>query len=325
MTKYVALQQQDRIGSAARRTRVVRVLLGTVVAFVGITGSACQSSVAKASPLFAPGSPFRTTIPANAALDPNSDAMIARISRREGVNAALIQFAIPIYQATADTPRHKVSCTMSWGRCPFDGVDVPIPVGARPHQGSDGAMVVVDQGTRQAFEFWQAQDNGDQWATSWGAVTNIDGSGWGGGATASGASRLAGVVRIEEIANGEIPHALAVATSDACAGTFRPPAISTDGRSSRSDCIPEGTRIRLDPSVDLGALTLAPAVRTVARAMQTYGAFVVDRSGAPLSTSFELDTAAPGGSIGTVYQQAGLRWDYDDLPGVPWDRLQVLA
>ncbi|BBX70979.1 hypothetical protein [Mycolicibacterium psychrotolerans] len=303
----------------------MRVLLGTVVALVGITGSACQSSVATASPLLAPGSPFRTTILANAALDPNSEAMIARISRGGGVNAGLIDFALPVYQVTPDTPRHKVSCTMSWGRCPFDGVDVPIPVGARPHRGSDGAMVVLDERTRQAFEFWQAHDNGDQWSTSWGAVTNIDGSGWDRGATASGASRLAGVVRIEEIANGEIPHALAVATSDACAGTFRPPAISTDGRSSRSDCVPEGTRIRLDPGVDLDALTLAPAVRTVARAMQLYGAFVVDRSGSPLSMGFELDTTAPSGSIGAVYQQAGLRWDYDDLPGVPWDRLQVLA
>jgi len=239
----------------------------------------------------------------------------------------LVEFGIPIYQADASTPRHRVSCTLSmpWGPCPFEGDEVPIPVGARPHSGSDGAMVVVDEATRQAFEFWQAQRDGDGWRTSWGAVTNIDGSGWDRGATASGASRLAGVIRISEIANGDIPHALAVATSAACAGTFRPPAISTDGGSSRSDCIPEGARLRLDPNVDLDALTLAPAVRAVARAMQVYGAFVVDRSGSPLSMSFELDTTAPSGSVGAVYQQAGLRWDYDHLPGVPWDRLQVLA
>jgi hypothetical protein len=133
------------------------------------------------------------------------------------------------------------------------------------------------------------------------------------------------VIQIAEIQQGEIPHALAVATDNVCAGVFRPPAIATDGRSSRSDCIPEGARIRLDPGVDLGALILAPAVRTVARALQVYGAFVVDRSGAPMSVSFELDPTAGNGSIGSVYRDAGLRWDYDNLPGVPWDRLQVLA
>jgi hypothetical protein len=41
--------------------------------------------------------------------------------------------------------------------------------------------------------------------------------------------------------------------------------------------------------------------------------------------SFELDPTAGNGSIGSVYRDAGLRWDYDNLPGVPWDRLQVLA
>jgi hypothetical protein len=57
----------------------------------------------------------------------------------------------------------------------------------------------------------------------------------------------------------------------------------------------------------------------------TYGGYLVDYGGAALSVSFELDTTATTGSVGPVYEQAGLRWDYDSLPGIPWSRLQVLA
>jgi hypothetical protein len=128
-----------------------------------------------------------------------------------------------------------------------------------------------------------------------------------------------------EIQKGDIPHALVVQSDSVCANVFRAPGWKTDGTSTRTDCIPEGARIRLDPAVDLDSLTLAPAVLAVARALQLYGAYVVDGGGAPISVSFELDPTATSDSIGAVYEQAGLRWDYDSLPGVPWDRLQVLA
>ena len=308
------------------RKAVAACAAGLVLLFVGIMAAACPTPHAWASfQPFAPDSPFRTTIPEGAAIDPNSDAMVARIARNNGIYSGLVEFGIPIYQADPQTPRYSVRCTMDWGRCPFFGYEVPIPAGVRPSPGSDGAMVVVDTSTRRSFEFWQARELGDQWTASWGAVNNLDGSGWGGSSTGSGASRLAGVIRVEEIQQGEIPHALALQVDSVCANVFRPPALKTDGHSSRSDCIPEGARVRLDPEVDLAALELAPAVRMVARAMQVYGGYIVDNGGAPLSVSFELDTNASKDSIGGVYRLAGLTMDYDPLRGVPWNRLQVLA
>lgn len=275
---------------------------------------------------FAPSSPFRTPIPDGAPLDPNSEAMVASATRGGGLFANLVAYGIPIYQTDAGTPRYVVECSItSWGRCPFDGYQVPIPDSARPHRGSDGAMVMVDHSTREIFEFWRARHADGRWTASFGAVMNLDGSGWGGTATASGASRLGGVIQISEIQQGVIPHALALQTVNACAGEFRSPATRTDGHSSRPDCLPEGARIRLDPAVDLSVLPLVPAVRMVARALQVYGGYVVDTGGAPLSVSFELDRTAANGSVGAVYQEAGLRWDYDNMPGVPWNRLQVLA
>lgn len=276
---------------------------------------------------FTSESPWRTTIPAGATVDPASAAMVARATRESAGYANLVEFGIPIYEVTAEAPRSVVRCTVVslWGPCPFNGITVPIPVGATPHVGSDGAMVVIDYSTRTVFEFWQAAHTATGWTTSFGAINDLDGTGWGGGSTASGASRLAGVVRIAEVAQGVIDHALALQTDNVCAGVFRPPALGTDGQSWRSDCIPEGARLRLDPTVDLDGLDLTPALRTVAQALQTYGAFVIDRGGAALSISFERDPTADNQSIGRNWERAGLRWDYDDLSALPWGRLQVLA
>jgi hypothetical protein len=278
---------------------------------------------------FAPNSPFRSPIPSSAELDQDSDRIVANISRDDALIANLTAFAIPIYAAHENTPRYSVQCTMpDAGSCPFSGHQVPIPDGAVPNAGSDGAMVVVDNSSGLSFEFWQAVHVNNEWTTSFGAINRLDGQGWSdmgtGYATASGASRLGGVIRIAEITQGYVPHALALQSKYVCANVFRWPATHTDGRYQGSDCIPEGARIRLDPSVDVDTLAATPAERAVAHALQTYGGYVVDYGGAPLSVTFELDTTATTGSIGIRYEQAGLRWDYDSLPSIPWNRLQVI-
>jgi hypothetical protein len=294
-------------------------------ALVGAVVAAWPGASGAEVPAFDIG-PFRSPIAAGAAVDPNSAPMVARMTRTNSLTANLVDFGVPIYRASADTPRHAVTCTIAdWGPCPFAGQQVPIPLGARASPGSDGAMVVVDDATGRVYEFWQARFSAGSWTTSWGAINDLAGTGWGGNSTGSGASRLAGVIRISEIAAGDIPHALAIQTDTTCAGVFRVPATKTDGFSFAPDCIPEGARVRLDPAVNLDRLDLTPAVRALGRALQTYGAYIVDSGGAPMSVSFEMDPTAGGNSVGEVYQRAGLRWDYDNLAGLPYDRLQVLA
>lgn len=299
-------------------------LLAATIALAAIG----QTPPAAASPVtaFAAESPFNNRIPPNAVVDPKSADMVAVISRSNSLHANLVEFGIPIYNAPADAPKTPVRCTItSWGPCPFGEDPIPIPEGARPSPGSDGAMVIVDAAAGRSYEFWQAKPGDTTWTTSFGAVHPLDGPGWGGFGTGSGASRLAGVIRIAEIERGVIPHALALQVDNACTDAFRPPAIKTDGSSQRPDCVPQGALIRLDPSVDLSDLTLTPAERAVGQALQEYGGYVVDSGGAPLSVSFELDPTASGNSIGSVYEEAGLRWDYDDMSGLPLDRLQVLV
>ena len=294
--------------------------------WVGLGSESESSYRATAATPFHPDSPFRTAVPAGAAVDPRSPAITEQLVGEGVVHASLVEFGIPIYTADEQTPRHSVSCLITrWGPCPFADRLTPIPVGARPHTGSDGAMVVVDERTQLSYEFWQARQTGEQWETSYGAVNPLNGSGWGGAATGSGASRLAGVVRQDEIERGMIDHALALQSDNACADVFRAPAIKTDGRSDRPDCVPEGARLRLDPTIDLGEFELSPASLAVARAFQLYGGYVVDVGGAPLSISFELAADADGTFPGSVYREAGLRWDYDGLGEIPWYGLELLA
>jgi hypothetical protein len=298
--------------------------VGLVTAvWVGTTACSTSGPSAFDTP-FASDSPWHQPISPNRAIDPDSTAMIASVESSRALNANLVAFAIPIYRVNADAPVHAVTCTtQDWGACPFAGLPVPIPREAAPNSGSDGAMVTVDEATSTVFEFWRAAKSGDRWSVAWGAVNSLKGSGWGGSSTGSGASRLGGVIRIDEIGAGEIPHALALQTNNACK-TFRAPAIKADGTSDRTDCIPEGALLQLDPAVDLHALGLGKGELAVATALQRYGGYIVDVGGAPLSVSFERDTSAPQGTPGKVYEEAGFRWDYDAMEHVPWEKLRVL-
>ena len=243
------------------------------------------------------------------------------------IYANLYAYGIPIYQADASTPHYDVDCGMegTWGSCPLSARPMPIPTGAKPSTGSDGALVVIDSTTGTIGEYWQAARSGGGWTASWGAVNRLNASGWGGSSTGAGASRLAGVIRVSEIQRGVIDHALVLQIDNVCARVFRAPALKTDGTSRRSDCIPAGARLQLDPRVNVSLIRgITPAERAVARALQVYGGYVIDRGGAPLSVSFERSPDATPNSTGAVYSRAGMAWDYYGLRHVPWQRLRVL-
>lgn len=315
--------------------RVVRSLVTVAATAVGVILASAAVQPASATTTAAAvtaARPFAATSPLNVpvvdapAIDPNSAAMIARAARDGLGYANLVEYGVPVYEATSSTPRQQVRCTITdWGVCPFAAGPRPMPADARPSAGSDGAMAVLDRAAGTVDEYWQAAPAATGWTTSWGAINSLSGSGWGGGSTGAGASRLAGVVRVAEIEAGHIPHALVVQSDNVCATTFRPPALKTDGDSTRSDCIPEGARLQLDPAIDVAAIPgITPGEVAVARALQVYGAYLIDRAGTLLAVSFEVAPDAGPTTTGAVYTQAGFAWDYYGMPQVPWSRLRVL-
>jgi hypothetical protein len=278
---------------------------------------------------FAPDSPWNLAIPDDPRLDDDSDDLVEALIEDGGGHALLYEFGIPVYEADADTPTVTVTCTQNgWGRCPLKGQRVPVPAGAQPSPGSDAAMVVIDRSTGRAYDFWQVQPAGaDGWRASWGTWAPLDGDGGGGevggsdgGSTGAGINLLAGLIRLSEIDDGAIDHALALVSDKSCPDIYRYPATKTDGHASEPPCIPQGARIQLDPTIDVDRIAgISSAERAVAKALQTYGGYLRDSGGTSLGVAFELPT---GGE--DPYAAVGLPWDYYNMPNIPWDRLRVL-
>jgi hypothetical protein len=295
-----------------------------------------------------------TPIPASPVLDTKSGTWATWLGTNVPpfgpARALLYAFGLPIYYADAATPRVQLTVDNepSWGTNALSQQLVPIPAGIAPQSGSDGKVVIVDQAQQKVFDLWVARQTGAQWHAAWGGVYSLSGSGsspnpdyntvlregalaatpWPqptSRATGSGMSSYAGVVRLAEIAAGVIPHALVFATDHACGpqntGPYRYPATTTDGTYQGGDCIPQGARVQLDPSIDVDAIPgITPGERAVARALQRFGAYVNDNS--PDRMSFAFEAPKPGQA--DPYPTAGFTNDYYNMPHIPWSQLRVL-
>jgi hypothetical protein len=283
---------------------------------------------------WAPTSPFNTPIPAGAALDPNSASIagyLAGGTRQQIAN--LYEYGCPIYDADSSTPRATVTVTEDWGPNPFANLAIPMPVGMQASSGSDGHAAVIDWPTGRVFEFWQLKKiDATHWTASWGQVTPNVFTGIGneriGAASSkgSGMSLLAGIVRAREIRAGVIDHALDFSSDAVTPSAFRFPANKTDGTNGAgvpaTMTIPEGARIRLDPTVNLDAIPgITRGELIVGKALQRYGAFCSDQGGARLAFGFENPAGDPAGN---PYPGAGFAWDYYHMSHIPWNKLQVL-
>jgi hypothetical protein len=269
---------------------------------------------------FADTSAWNQPIGSNVELDPNSAAMVAKLSSGQQ-GAALYDFGTPIFFADSSTPKYQIDCTMPWGACGLEGEQVPIPAGAQPAPGSDGQMVIVDLSAKKSYEFWQYKN--DKATTSWGGILPIDGDGRGtpqNHAVGAGTSRLAGVVRTYEIEQGVIDHALVFATKYCKTGENRPPATKDDGKYTGEGAIPEGARVQLDPTVNVDAIAgITKAEKAVGKALQKYGGYVIDCAASEMAVSFEnpIGKADP-------YPAAGFSNDYFEMDKIPWNQLRVL-
>ena len=112
---------------------------------------------------------------------------------------------------------------------------------------------------------------------------------------------------------GHVLHLFFVET-DSAAG-FRSPMVGTE--SGKTGWGAEGTRIAIDPSVDLEARGLSPAALVVARTLQRYGAYLGDNAGGATSLKAEQETT------GHPVWSGSLR--ADSLSALTWDDFVVVA
>jgi len=247
---------------------------------------------------FSDTSPWNTPIPSGAAADSNSTALIsafATSSEWPFLTINIDRYAIPVYEANASTPRVAVEIRDVGGQGFDMGQTAPIPVGAMPDAESDHHLCIFDPDAHMAWDFFGMERRGDSWSASVAATIDLNGTGvrppkdsgepwWiSHGARACGFPLLAGLIRVEEMRAGRIDHALAIAYPGIRSRYYKPPASTAQATFDliRSDFgIPCGGRIQLDPSIDLGSLGLSANGMIIARALQEYGAYVGDFSGA---------------------------------------------
>lgn len=295
---------------------------------------------------FSPTSFWNTEPGALAALDPESSSLTG-VFRKE-IEAAVAagtgpwinttNYSVPIVRVPADQPKVRVKLVSNYSAPYLQAAweEVPIPLDARPSEGTDATLVVWQPSSDKLWEFWHASHTETGWQAAWGgAIQNVaknrgayDSEAWAGakpwwGSSASSLSIAGGLITLEDLERGSIDHALALAIPSVRAGVYSSPAQRTDGTSTSSLSLPEGAHLRLDPSLDLEKLKLPPLTLEIARAAQRYGIFVRDR--AKVIHFFAQDpTGLPVnpyiGKTGYFEGQTPAKL----LSSFPWSHLQLL-
>jgi hypothetical protein len=250
------------------------------------------------------------------------------------------QYSVPVYwvDSTATTTR---TVSASLGGTGFrmgaasDSVaaghgPAPIPTGAMPAAGTDKHLCIVDRNVHTEWGFWNADDSTGSWTAGEASTMDLSGSGvrpptnnapwWAGqGPRACGYALIAGLITVDEIKAGQIRHALILAYPHIESRYYVPPASSAQGTTSEAlptRGIPCGGHVQLDPSLDVTTLGLKPAGLAIARALQEYGAFIGDFSGA-------INFYADASPTAQAYWSSGALGNSDASP-IPLNRFRVL-
>ena len=191
---------------------------------------------------------------------------------------------------------------------PADVVWMPLPTGARPAEGSDGQMVVINVETGEEWGLNKGSVDGEgNWFAGGIYRYHIENSGIppeGFGQRGAGISQLAGIVRRCEVDRGRIDHAVTLAYDHPCEPeicwqnglpAYIPPFRKTDGRGTSPYDLPEGARLAVRPEISREEIVEACAgvkgcIVWVLN-MQEYGGFIVDNSDHP-KTYAEGDATA---------------------------------
>ena len=337
-----------------RADALIGLLTLVLLASLSVPGGAAGAQGPRLAPagdteapfrFFSPTSIWNRAVPADAATDPGSGAIMAafetevarEVAARTGPWLDTTAYSVPIYRVPADQATVAVALTAPSPGLRAAFAAVPLPADARPAAGSDGHLVVWQPATDRLWEFWRLAKGPAGWSASWGgAMDDVQGSTgvygpssypgatrwW--GASASSLSVAGGLITLEDLEDGVIDHALAISVPHVRAGVFASPARRTDGTSPSPDSLPEGAHLRLDPDLDLTSLHLPRLTLLIARAAQRYG--IVVRDGSPNVASFYAQDPTPTGTDPFHGPGGWLEGEYPSqlLASFPWDHLELL-
>ena len=270
---------------------------------------------------FPAGNAWNTDI-SGAAVDPNSNAIINFIGPSITMHP---DFGAGEYQgSTIGIPYVVVSSGQSFVPIDFtaygdesDPGPMPVPSSAPiegyPNPGSgDRHVLVLDNSNCWLYELYSSYPNNDgSWNAASAAVWDLLNYNqrpytWT-SADAAGLSIFAGLVRYDEVAAGEIKHAIRVTFAQSQAA-FVLPATHWAANSTNANAPPMGMRLRLKSSFNISGFS--PANQVILTALKKYGMINAD-NGSSMYISGAPDD----------------RWDNDDLHllnGVSTSDLEVV-
>lgn len=255
-------------------------------------------------------------------VDPNSSLYVNTIGADRNLYADFgaglylgQRIGIPWVSVPGDQPKLRVK--FEYGD-ESDWVRYPIPPNPPIEAGSDAHIIMLDRDNCVLYELYAAKKMPDgSWEAGSGAVYDLTShglrpEGWT-SADAAGLPILPGLARYEEVAAGEIRHALRF-TVPQSRNEFVWPARHFASKLTETRFPPMGQRFRLKASYDISAFS--PETQVILRAMKKYGLILAD-NGSPWFINGVPDDRWNNGALTEIKRLKG-----SDLEAVDsWDML----
>lgn len=310
---------------SSHRGRAGALVTSVVVLALAVTG--CTGSVRQAGPGKTPwhpsvsvsGRPLRAftadswwnrPVPADAPSNPQAAAILNYMATADQAGkgclhlsgAASNTWGQPVYWAQPGDPEYDVTAKLKVSSPVFHHVRIPARAAAANNGDSTMAIFDVDRGYTVALTGARYDADTRTWSAAGATVTYLASNGLDVRTGQSTDSRNIGshrgnnaavmMVRLDEVAAGDVPHVLKVASGPETSARPVFPMVGSDGSSTDPAAPPQGLRFRIKPSVDLAGLHLGPQALVIAKALQQYGFYIGDSSG---RTSLKLeDTRTEG-------------------------------
>ena len=248
----------------------------------------------------------------NASVDPNSDALInfigASTPMHPDFGAGLYAgstIGIP-YVVASGSPFVNIHFTAYGSESDPGPMPVPhnAPIEGYPHPGNgDRHVLVLDRDNCWLYELYHSYANKDgSWnadsAAVWDLLNDEQRPYTWTSADAAGLPVFAGLARYDEVAAGQIQHALRF-TLQYSRQAFTPPASHWAPTSTNAWAAPMGMRLRLKASYDISSFP--PQSQVILAALKQYGMIMAD-NGSSMYVSGDPDNRWSNDDLGSLKQ-----------------------
>jgi hypothetical protein len=290
---------------------------------------------------FSDDSPWNTAISPDAVVHPDHDRILATVVAEAATLRLANRYMPPVWVVNSDNLPHRIADSPypfdTWDQN-LDGITeagVPITATMFGENTADGHISIVDPFKKLAWEMSRYKgivegvidcSTFNIWdLTGSGVGDGNEGVRWRArGGRGSGFPILAGLIRPEELAAGEIRHALAFTFSKNRGDQYLPPAARTDGDFAGPQYPMEGMLFQLDPALtdsDFDRWGLNREGKILARTLQRYGMYNADNGGA-MALQAQLLHSSP--SEHRALWESRFPGFYDNVKKIPTDRFRVI-